>query len=126
MDLSIKDDQFNIDNLNLKICKNCIKILYKISSIQLIGVTFSLDDYHIIERNDNYIKLKINNINIIENIKKIDNKLQKEYNNYTMILDKDYIYVKTFTDIKLNKKIIFNINSLKKIGDKLRVQIFTI
>ena len=126
MDLSIKDDQFNIDNLELKVCKNCIKILYDVSTIQLIGITFTLQDFQIIEKNDNIIKLKINNSTVLENIKKIDNKLHKEYNNYTKMIDDENIYIKTFTNINLKEKILFNINSLKKIGDKLKVQIFTI
>ena len=126
MDLSIKDDQFNIDNLELKVCKNCIKILYDVSTIQLIGITFTLQDFQIIEKNDNIIKLKINNSTVLENIKKIDNKLHKEYNNYTKMIDDENIYIKTFTNINLKENILFNINSLKKIGDKLKVQIFTI
>ena len=112
MDLSIKNEQFNIDNLELKVCKNCIKILYAVSTVQLIGITFTLQDFQIIEKNDNIIKLKIKNPSVLENIKKIDNKLHKEYNNYTEMLDNDNIYVKTFTDINLKEKVLFNINSL--------------
>ena len=126
MDLSIKDDQFNIDNLELKVCKNCIKILYAVSTIQLIGITFTLQDFQIIEKNDNIIKLKINNPSVLKNIEKIDNKLKEIYNNYIVMLDNDNIYIKTYTDIDLKDKILFNINSLKKIGDKLKVQIYTI
>ena len=112
MNIVIKQDEYNGDNISLK---NNDKILYNFNDIQLLGIPLILKDfdYDII---NNFIKIKCKNKENIKILKQIDEYFNSKFKNYKKIIDDDNIlYIKNVTNKKsVQKEIYININSLKR------------
>jgi len=116
----------NIDNKKI-IIKNNNKILYNFNSIQLLGISFTINKYKY-QLSNNYIKLELLDEIDINLIKNLDLYFKSFINNYTESLNKNnIILVKNV----LNKKhfddtIYLNINSLKNKDLILYLNILTL
>ena len=124
MNIVIKQDEYNGDNISLK---NNDKILYNFNDIQLLGIPLILKDfdYDII---NNFIKIKCKNKENINLLKQIDEYFNSKFKNYKSIIDNDNIlYIKNVTNKKsIQKEIYININSLKREDFIFYLNIFTL
>ena len=123
MNIIIKNNELNLNNIRIK---NNDKILYNFYSVQLLGIPLVLKDftYDII---DNYLKVKINDNDLINKIRLIDDFFYKKFKNYKRIIKDDIIYIKNIMNkISLPKEIYININSLKRKDFILYLNIFTL
>ena len=124
MNIVIKQDEYNDDNISLK---NNDKILYNFNDIQLLGIPLILKDfdYDII---NNFIKIKCKNKENINLLKQIDEYFNSKFKNYKSIIDNDNIlYIKNVTNKKsIQKEIYININSLKREDFIFYLNIFTL
>jgi len=101
MNIVIKQDEYNGDNISLK---NNDKILYNFNDIQLLGIPLILKDfdYDII---NNFIKIKCKNKENINLLKQIDEYFNSKFKNYKSIIDNDNIlYIKNVTNKKSIQK----------------------
>ena len=123
MNIIIKNNELNLNNIRIK---NNDKILYNFYSLQLLGIPLLLKDftYDII---DNYLKIKVNDENILNKIRLIDDFFDKKFKNYKKILDDNIIHIKNVMNkTSLSKEIYININSLKRKDFILYLNIFTL
>ena len=124
MNIVIKQDEYNDENISLK---NNDKILYNFNDIQLLGIPLILKDfdYDII---NNFIKIKCKNKENIDLLKQIDEYFNSKFKNYKSIIDNDNIlYIKNVTNKKsIQKEIYININSLKREDFIFYLNIFTL
>ena len=116
----------NIDNEKI-IIKNNNKILYNFNSIQLLGISFTINKYKY-QLSNNYIKLELLDeidINLIKNLdlyfKSFINNYKESLNKNNIILVKNVLNKKNFDDT-----IYLNINSLKNKDLILYLNILTL
>jgi hypothetical protein len=126
MNFSIKHQTFDINNIELKECKKCTKLIYKLDFVKLIGIIFKITNYDIIKQFKHIIEIKIYDNEIINNLKLVDNYLKKNFNDYISFLDDNKICIKVNNDYIPNKKLLININNLKKYNSEDIVQIFAL
>jgi hypothetical protein len=123
MNIIIKNNELNLNNIRIK---NNDKILYNFYSLQLLGIPLLLKNftYDII---DNYLKVKINDNDLIDKIRLIDDFFYNKFKNYKRIIKDNIIYIKNIMNkISLPKEIYININSLKRKDFILYLNIFTL
>ena len=110
----------NIDNEKI-IIKNNNKILYNFNSIQLLGISFTINKYKY-QLSNNYISI---DINLIKNLdlyfKSFINNYKESLNKNNIILVKNVLNKKNFDDT-----IYLNINSLKNKDLILYLNILTL
>ena len=124
MEIIIKNENFDVKNIKFKYGKKCIKILYDLKYILMIGLTFKISPFKIIE-NDKILFIYLKRNDELNLIKNIDTFLQKSFRNYTPFLNDNIIRVKKHNDYNENDLYI-TINNLKKINNDLKVQIFSL
>lgn len=125
MDITIKDNKFKINKLEIKPCKNCIKLIYNLSFLKLIGISFKIKNYKILKKTNSYIKLSIKDNDTLKNIREIDTYLSNVFPEYIKMLNNDEINIKKHDNIKNDSDIInININNLKKNNNKYYTQIY--
>ena len=125
MDLIIKESSFTQDKIKLKEGKKCIKILYNIDTISVIGISLKITEFTQTE-NNSFIFMNIKDSPQKYLIHKIDTYFSK-LKNYYSFLENNYIKVKKHSQYYPIKGTIFiTFNNLKLINNKLKVQIFTI
>ena len=124
MEIIIKNENFDVKNIKFKYGKKCIKILYDLNYILMIGLTFKISPFKIIE-NDKILFIYLKRNDELNLIKNIDTFLQKSFRNYTPFLNDNIIRVKKHNDYNENDLYI-TINNLKKINNDLKVQIFSL
>jgi len=115
-----------IDNEKI-IIKNNNKILYNFNSIQLLGISFTINKYKY-QLSNNYIKLELLDEIDINLIKNLDSYFKSFINNYKETLNENnIIYVKNVLHKQiLDDTIYLNINSLKNKDLILYLNIFTL
>ena len=127
MNLIINDNNFSINNILLKQSKRSTKIIYAFKSINIIGLSFTLKslDY---KYNNNFLYIKLKDKIQVDNLKKIDKYLKENIINYDTFIKDNIIKINDNIDNKIKNKlsINININSLKSINNKNKVQIFII
>ena len=116
----------NIDNEKI-IIKNNNKILYNFNSIQLLGISFTINKYKY-QLSNNYIKLELLDEIDINLIKKLDLYFKSIIKNYKEALNQNnIIYVKNVLHKSLlNDSTYININSLKNKDLILYLNILTL
>ena len=122
MDLIIKPNTFNKDKIRFKYGKRCIKIIYDLDHLRMIGITLKIIPKKIIE-DEHFLFLHIGDDNTI--LKEIDDYFQKKHNSYHRFIIDDIIIVKKHHKVNRNE-VFITLNNLKKVDQKLKVQIFTI
>ncbi len=127
MNLIINDDSFSINRINLKKSKKSTKIIYKIDTINIIGITFNIKDFSFYIEN-NFLFIRTNNQNQIKNLHLIDQYLKTKIPSYESFITNNYIKVKKNDSLNysLVKELNISINSLKLHNKKNKVQIFII
>lgn len=126
MNFSIKNKFFDIKNIELKECKKCTKLVYNLDFVKLIGIIFKVTKYDIIKQFQNIIEIRINDNEIINNLKLLDNYLKKSFKNYTSFLNDKNIFIKVNDNYLNNQKLLININNIKKYNSEDLVQIFAL
>ena len=124
MELIIKQDSFDLDRIDFKFGKKCIKIIYNLGTIKMIGLTFKLSSKEINETDD-FIYINIKDTEDYKIVHMIDEYFKNKFKEYSSSIINNIIKVKKHNHYK-NNDIFITFNNLKKINDKLKVQIFTI
>ena len=82
MELIIKDDTFDINRITIKHGKNTKKIIYNLDTLSLIGLSFKIDQYILVNQSNKYIFIDI------------DKSPQKIYYYLSIIIfEKSFIYI---------------------------------
>lgn len=126
MNFSIKNKYFDIKNIELKECKKCTKLVYNLDFVKLIGIIFKITKYDVIKQFQNIVEIRINDNEIINNLKDLDNYLKKSFKNYTSFLNDKNIFIKVNDNYLNNQKLLININNIKKYNSEDLVQIFAL
>ena len=124
MELIIKQDKFDLNRIKFKYGKKCIKIIYDLKYLKMIGVTLRISKQKI-NQTDNFIFIDLKNTDNLNIIKKIDDYFKSRFKNYISFINNDIIKVKKHTNFK-EDNIYITLNNLKKINNNLKVQIFSI
>ena len=125
MELIIKQDNFDLNRINFKYGKKCIKLIYDLNYIKIIGLTLKLDDNIITNQTQDFIYINIEKSKNLSIIKNIDNYFKNKFKDYTSFINNNIIKVKKNIKFKEDENYI-TLNNLKKINDNFKVQIFSI
>ena len=126
MNFSINNKFFDIKNIELKECKKCTKLVYKLDFVKLIGIIFKITNYDVIKQFQNIVEIRINDNEIINNLKLLDNYLKNNFKKYTSFLNDQKIFIKVNEKYLNNQKLLININNIKKNNSEDLVQIFAL
>ena len=124
MDIIIKNNIFDTTKIRFKYGKKCIKLIYDLNYILMIGLTFKIVPLKVIE-NDKILFIYLNDGKELSIFQKIDEIFKNKFSNYTSFLHNNIIKVKKHNYIN-GKYIYVTINNLKKINNELKVQIFSL
>tara|TARA_B100001094_G_C18166396_1_gene792339 strand:+ start:754 stop:1128 length:375 start_codon:yes stop_codon:yes gene_type:complete len=124
MDIIIKKNAFDTNKIRFKYGKKCIKIIYDLNYILMIGLTFRIVPSKVIE-NDKILFIYLQNSPELTILQKIDEFFNKKFNDYISFLHNNIIKVKKH-NYKNDEDVYITINNLKKINDQLKVQIFSL
>tara|TARA_B100001094_G_C18188400_1_gene805433 strand:- start:874 stop:1257 length:384 start_codon:yes stop_codon:yes gene_type:complete len=127
MNLIINDNNFSVNRIELKKSKKSTKIVYKIDTINIIGITFNIKDFNFYIDN-HFLFIRTNNQIQKDNLHLIDKYLESKIPSYESFITNNYIKVKKNEGVNysLIKGINISINSLKLHNRKNKVQIFII
>lgn len=127
MDLILQNKSIDVKNIKLKHSLKCIKIIYDLNYILLLGISLKLNNYDAVFSN-NYIYITIRDNSQKKLLKKIDMYLQNmiigDYNSF--INDKYNIKVKNNKSYNINDDIYISLNNLKQYNERWKLHIFTI
>jgi hypothetical protein len=124
MELIIKQDSFDLNRIKFKYGLKCIKLIYDLYVIKMIGITLKLSSRNLNETPD-FLFINLNGSDEYELLKKIDAYFANHFNHYSSFIIHDIIKVKKHDGFK-SGEIYITLNNLKKINDVFKVQIFTI
>lgn len=127
MDIIIKKNSFDTNKIRFKYGKKCIKIIYDLNYVLMIGLTFKIVPLKVIE-NDKILFIYLNDSQELTIFQKIDEFFRGNFNDYISFLHNNVIKVKkhNYKNDKDDKNVYITINNLKKINDQLKVQIFSL
>ena len=126
MDLILKDN-ICIDLIELKYSRKCIKLLYNLGYICLIGLSIRLRNYIPVFSNG-YIYITINDtyqLGLLNEINKFFTK-KKEVQPYESFINDRIIKVKNNKRYNSDSSIYICLNNLKEYQGNYKLQIFTI
>jgi hypothetical protein len=124
MDLIIKNNTFDTNKIKFKHGKKCIKIIYDLNYVLMIGLTFKIVPLKVVE-NDRILFIYLNKSEELTIFQKIDEYFKSYFDNYISFLHNNIIKVKKHNYID-DREIYITINNLKKINNELKVQIFSL
>lgn len=130
MNLIIKDDSFNVDNISIKKRKNNLryKLIYKLGLIYIIGIPLEINGYIIVNQSKNFLYIDIEkslNKNILLSV---DNYFREKNTNYYSFINDSIIKIKKNNPIMINNNdpLFISINNIRDQGKKPKIQIYTI
>lgn len=124
MELIIKKDKLDLNRIKFKHGKKCIKIIYDLNYLKMIGITLKINENKINQNND-FIFINLKETDIQNIIYEIDKFFKSQFNNYLSFINNDIIKVKKHNNFK-EGNIYITLNNIKKINNNLKVQIFSI
>ncbi len=124
MDIIIKNNIFDTTKIRFKYGKKCIKLIYDLNYILMIGLTFKIVPLKVVE-NDKILFIYLNDSKELSIFREIDEIFKNKFNDYISFLHNNIIKVKKHNYIN-GKDVYVTINNLKKINNELKVQIFSL
>lgn len=124
MDIIIKNNIFDTTKIRFKYGKKCIKLIYDLDYILMIGLTFKIDPLKVIE-NDKILFIYLNDSEELTMFQEIDKFFKDKFSDYISFLHNNIIKVKKHNYTN-DKDVYVTINNLKKINNELKVQIFSL
>lgn len=124
MDIIIKNNIFDTTKIRFKYGKKCIKLIYDLNYILMIGLTFKIVPLKVIE-NDKILFIYLNDSKELSMFQEIDKFFKNKFRDYISFLHNNIIKVKKHNYTN-GKDIYVTINNLKKINNELKVQIFSL
>ena len=127
MDIIIKDTTFNTDKIKLKQGKKCLKILYDLKSVLVIGLSFQINNYTY-QENNNFLLVDMVNSPQLQLLKRVDEYFQLYFTNYQSFIINDKIKIKKNNNYHPidEDNLYISLNNLKKFNSLFKVQIYTI
>lgn len=129
MDLILKGDSFDINNISIKEGKNAKKLIYKINNISIIGLSFKIDDFILVNQSNKYLFIDIEKSEQKDIFYQINNFFSTKYNKfYKTFIEDDILKIRKHKVYTYNHKddLYITINNLKAKESFIIVQIFTI
>ena len=90
MELIIKDDTFDINRITIKHGKNTKKIIYNLDTLSLIGLSFKIDQYILVNQSNKYIFIDIDKSPQKRLLLLIDNYFRKKFHSYQSFIENFY------------------------------------
>lgn len=122
MEIIIKNDIIETDNITLKYGKNNVKLLYHLKPIYMIGICLKLQPPFKCFPN-NLEKVEVQNKQQIDLLYKINSYFSSKILNYIPFIKYNTIFVKNNS---LKDNVFININNIKTIQGKNFVNIFSL
>jgi len=128
MELIIKDDTFDINRITIKHGKNTKKIIYNLDTLSLIGLSFKIDQYILVNQSNKYIFIDIDESPQKRLLLLIDNYFRKKFHSYQSFIENSILKIRKHTSdlIKREDNLYISINNIKMKEKDSRIQIFTI
>jgi hypothetical protein len=131
MDLIIKNDSFNIQQIGMKRKTNqsrSNKLIYRLGFVSIIGIPLEIKDYIIVNQSKNFLYIDIDKLSNKVILNSIDAYFQEKYSNYHPFIDDSILKIKKHNDTTINENdpLFISINNIKIKDKKLKIQIFTI
>ena len=131
MDLIIKNDSFNIQQIGMKRKTNqsrSNKLIYRLGLVSIIGIPLEIKDYIIVNQSKNFLYIDIDKLSNKVILNSIDTYFQEKYSNYHPFIDDSILKIKKHNDTTINENdpLFISINNIKIKDKKLKIQIFTI
>jgi len=122
MEIIIKNDIIDTDNITLKHGKNNVKLLYYLKPIYMIGICLKLQPPFKCFPN-NLEKIEVQNKQQIDLLHKINSYFSSKISNYVPFIKYNTIFVKNNSS---KDSVFININNIKTIQGKNFVNIFSL
>ena len=87
MELVIKDDTFDINRITIKNGKNTKKIIYNLDSLSLIGLSFKISQFIIVNQSNKYIFIDVDKSPQKEVLLRIDNYFKGKFRLYESFIE---------------------------------------
>ena len=128
MDLIIKDKTFDVELINLKNGKNSKKIIYDLGSLYLIGLSFKIENYRIVNRSKKFLFIDTTESPQLKILRKINEYFKRNNKPYKSYINDNIIEVKkhNYNTIHKNDELFISINNIKMKKSYFNVQLFTI
>ena len=128
MELIIKGDNFDINRITIKHGKNTKKIIYNLDTLSLIGLSFQIDQYILVNQSNKYIFIDIDKSPQKNLLLNIDNYFRKILHSYKSFIENSILKIRKHTNdlIKREDNLYISINNIKMKEKCSRIQIFTI
>ena len=128
MELVIKEDTFDINRITIKNGKNTKKIIYNLDSLSLIGLSFKISQFIIVNQSNKYIFIDVDKSPQKEILLRIDNYFKGKFRLYESFIENYILKIKKYKNEPITKddELFISINNIKKRDTRSRIQIFTI
>lgn len=128
MDLIIKDKTFDVELINLKNGKNSKKIIYDLGSLYLIGLSFKIENYRIVNQSKKFLFIDTTESPQLKILRKINEYFKRNNKPYKSYINDNIIEVKkhNYNTIHKNDELFISINNIKMKKSYFNVQLFTI
>jgi len=128
MDLIIKDNTFDVELINLKNGKNSKKIIYDLGSLYLIGLSFKIENYRIVNQSKKFLFIDTTESPQLKILLRINEYFKRTNKPYKSYINDNIIEVKkhNYNIIHKDDELFISINNIKKRDTRSRIQIFTI
>lgn len=128
MDLIIKDKTFDVDLIDLKTGKNSKKIIYDLGSLYLIGLSFKIENYRIVNQSKKLLFIDTTESPQLEILLTINEYFKNTNKPYRSYINDNIIEIKkhNYNTIHKGDELFISINNIKMIKSYFNVQLFTI
>tara|TARA_B100000214_G_scaffold348603_1_gene300801 strand:- start:2610 stop:2996 length:387 start_codon:yes stop_codon:yes gene_type:complete len=128
MDLIIKDKTFDVDLIDLKTGKNSKKIIYDLGSLYLIGLSFKIENYRIVNQSKKFLFIDTTESPQLEILLTINEYFKNNNKPYRSYINDNIIEIKkhNYNTIHKGDELFISINNIKMIKSYFNVQLFTI
>lgn len=128
MDLIIKDNTFDVELINLKNGKNSKKIIYDLGSLYLIGLSFKIENYRIVNQSKKFLFIDTTESPQLKILLRINEYFKRTNKPYKSYINDNIIEVKkhNYNIIHKDDELFISINNIKMKKSYFNVQLFTI
>ena len=128
MDLIIRKEFFDTNRIGIKHGRNAKKIIYNLDYLSMIGISFEVREYIIVNQSNKYLFIDIEESMDKDIFIKIDQFFKNKYKPYKSFMDNYILKVKKHKSktFKKNDPLFVSFNNIKTKNSLTKLQLFTI
>ena len=128
MDLIIKGNSFDINKVSIKNGRNTKKIIYDLGTLFMIGLSFEVKEYIIVNQSNKYLFIDVEKSPIKDIFFEINNYFKNKYKLYKNFIEDNILKIKKHNNnsIKPLDPLFISINNIKIRDSFTKIHLFTI